>query len=101
LYHVRYASFVGVPTAKGMTWLILDSGAGGVSLISKDQAELFSLDPNGKEQRLKFQAAPGVPINSPVLVTDMIMDGNLGQPFMSQYVITFDLVRGRLRIRKN
>jgi hypothetical protein len=95
------SGFVGVPTSKGMTWLILDSGAGGVSLISKDHAELFGLDPNGKEQRLKFQAAQGVPIDSPVLVTDMIMDGNLGQPFMSQYVITFDLVRGRLWVSKS
>ena len=91
--------FLGVPTPKGMTWLILDSGAGGVSLISKDHAALFGLDPNAKEQRLKFEAAPGVPIDSPVLVTDMIMDGNLGQPFMSQYVMTFDLAHGHLWIR--
>jgi hypothetical protein len=94
------SGFIGVPTAKGMTWLILDSGAGGVSLISKDYAEVFGLDPNAKEQRLKFEAAPGVPIDSPVLLTDMIMDGNLGQPFMSQYVITFDLAQGRLWIAK-
>jgi hypothetical protein len=93
--------FMGVPTKKGMTWLILDSGAGGVSLISKDYAELFGLDPNGKEQRLKYQATPGVQIDSPVLVTDMIMDGNLGQPFMSQYVMTFDLAHGRLWIVSN
>jgi hypothetical protein len=92
------SGFVGVPTAKGMTWLILDSGAGGVSLISKEHAELFGLDPNAKDQRLKFEAAPGVPIDSPVMVTDMIMDGNLGQPFMSQYVITFDLAHERLWI---
>ena len=92
--------FLGVPTSEGMTWLILDSGAGGVSLISKDHAKLFGLDSNSKEQRLKFDAAPGVPIDSPALVTDMIMDGNLGQPFMSQYVITFDLVRGRLWLTK-
>jgi hypothetical protein len=37
-----------------------------------------------------------VPIDSPVLITDMIMDGNLGQPFMSKYVMTFDLINGRL-----
>lgn len=92
--------FLGVPTAKGMTWLILDSGAGGVSLISRDHADLFGLDPNAREQQLKFEAAPGVPIVSPALVTDMIMDGNLGQPFMSQYVITFDLAHGRLWITK-
>jgi hypothetical protein len=88
--------FVGVPTPEGMTWLILDSGAGGVSLISREYAELFGLDPKSKEQRLKYEAAPGVPIDSPVLVTDMIMDGNLGQPFMSQYIMTFDLAKGRL-----
>lgn len=90
------SGFVGVPTAEGMTWLILDSGAGGVSLISKDHARLFGLDPAGKEQRLKYEVAPGLPVDSPVVVTDMIMDGNLGQPFMSMYVITFDLAKGRL-----
>jgi hypothetical protein len=79
-----------------MTWLILDSGAGGVSLISKDHAKLFGLDPEAKEQRFKYEIAPGVPVDSAVVVTDMIMDGNLGQPFMSQYVMTFDLANGRL-----
>ena len=95
------SAFVGVPTRDGMTWLTLDSGAGGVSLISKDHASLFGLDPAGKEQRLTYEAAPGFPIDSPVVVTDMIMDGNLGQPFMSRYVITMDLINGRLWIAKN
>ena len=95
------SAFIGVPTPEGMTWLILDSGAGGVSLISKDHAKLFGLDPERKEQRLKYEVTPGVPIDSPVLVTDMIMDGNLGQPFMSQYVMTFDLANGRLWVSKN
>lgn len=93
--------FLGVPTRAGMTWLTLDSGAGGVSLIAKDYAEIFGLDPNAKNQHLKYNAAPGVPIDSPVVVTDMIMDGNLGQPFMSQYVITFDLANGRLWLAKS
>ena len=92
--------FVGVPTKEGMTWLILDSGAGGVSLISKDHATFFGLEPEGKEQRLKYEVAPGVPIDSPVVVTDMIMDGNLGQPFMSKYIMTFDLAHGRLWVAK-
>lgn len=89
-------AFIGVPVAEGMTWLILDSGAGGVSLISKDHAQIFGLDPSVKEQRLKYEVAPGVPVDSPVLLADMILDGNLGQPFMSRYVITFDLAAGRL-----
>jgi len=92
------SAFVGVPTRQGMTWLILDSGAGGVSLISKDHSSVFGLDPERKEQRFTYEIAPGFPIDSPVVVTDMIMDGNLGQPFMSQYVMTFDLVNGRLWI---
>lgn len=92
------SAFVGVPTREGLTWLILDSGAGGVSLISKDHARLFGLDPERKEQRLTYEVAPHFPIDSPVVVTDMIMDGNLGQPFMSQYVMTFDLLHGRLWI---
>jgi len=93
--------FLGVQTTEGMTWLILDSGAGGVSLIAKDYAKVFGLDPNGKEQRLEYQIAPGVTVDSPVLVTEMIMDGNLGQPFMSQYVMTLDLAHGRLWVSKN
>jgi hypothetical protein len=95
------SAFIGVPTTEGMTWLILDSGAGGVSLISKDHARLFGLDPESKEQRLKYEVAPGVLVDSPVVVTDMIMDGNLGQPFMSQYLMTFDLAKGRLSMKKN
>ena len=95
------SAFVGVPTTEGMTWLILDSGAGGVSLISRDHARLFGLDPQRKEQRLKYEIAPGVPVDSPVLITDMIMDGNLGQPFMKEYVITFDLSKGRMWLAKS
>jgi hypothetical protein len=88
--------FVGVPTSQGLTWLILDSGAGGVSLIAREYAGAFGLDPGGKEQQLEYDIAPGVHVDSPVVVTDMIMDGNLGQPFMSRYVITMDLARSRL-----
>jgi hypothetical protein len=61
---------------------------------------VFRLDPELKEQRLKYEVAPGLPIDSPVVVTDMIMDGNLGQPFMSQYIMTFDLAKGRLWVAK-
>lgn len=89
-------AFVGVPTPRGQTWLILDSGAGGVSLIARDYADAFGLDSAVKQQRLRFDIAPGVRVDSPVLVTDLIMDGNLGQPFMSQYVLTLDIERGRL-----
>ena len=92
--------FMGVKTAEGMTWLVLDSGAGGVSIISKEYAEAFGLDPEVKEQRLKFDLSEEVIVDSPVMVTDMIMDGNLGQPFMSQYIITIDIPNSRLWLKK-
>ena len=93
--------FIAVPTSRGMTWFILDSGAGGVSLVSKDYADVFGLDPARKEKRLQHDIAPGVHVDSPVVVTDLIMDGNLGQPFMSQYVLTLDLRSGRCWIASN
>jgi hypothetical protein len=90
--------FIGIQTSEGMTWLNLDSGAGGVSLISKDYAQAFGLNPEIKEQQLKFNLADNISIDSPVIVTDMIMDGNLGQPFMSKYIMTIDLLNSRIWI---
>ena len=92
------SAFLGVNTPDGMTWLNLDTGAGGVSLISKEYASSFGLDPNKKEQQLNFTLSPDVTIGGPVMVTDMIMDGNLGQPFLAQHVITLDLRKGRMWI---
>jgi hypothetical protein len=69
-----------------------------VSLISREYAEVFGLTQEGSDQTLRFDVAPGVHVDSPVIVTDMIMDGNLGQPFMSHYLLTFDLAQGRLWI---
>jgi hypothetical protein len=95
-----FSVFVGVPVSDGMTWLTLDSGAGGVSIISKEYAPYFGLDPEAKGQQLKFNIGSGITVDSPAMVTDMIMDGNLGQPFISQYVITMDLARGRVWFAK-
>ena len=90
------SAFLGVRTPDGMTWLNIDTGAGGVSLISKEYAPTFGLDPEKKEQHLNFKISPQITIGGPVMVTDMIMDGNLGQPFLAQYVVTLDLKNGRL-----
>jgi hypothetical protein len=92
--------FVGVNTPEGITWLGLDSGAGGVSLIAKEYAHAFGLNPEINEQQLKYEISPGILINSPIIITDMIMDGNLGQPFMSEYIITFDLAQNHLWLKR-
>jgi predicted aspartyl protease len=91
--------FLGVARPEGMTWLTLDTGAGGVSLIAREYARTFGLDPNAKEQRLRFEIADDIAVDSPVIVTDMIMDGNLGQPFLSQHLVTLDLATGRIWIQ--
>ena len=92
------SAFVGVKTPDGLTWLNIDTGAGGVSLISKEYAASFGLDPEEKGQMLDFPIGSSIKIAGPVMVTEMIMDGNLGQPFLAQYVITVDLKNGRLWI---
>ena len=89
------SAFMGIPTREGVAWLNMDTGAGGVTLIAKDQAALFGLDPEKKEQQLSIDAGRGIRLEGAALVTDMIMDGNLGQPFLSRYVITIDLKNGR------
>ena len=74
-------------------------GRGGVSLISKEYAaSVGRLHPAKKGSRSSHQIAPGIVIGGPVFVTDMIMDGNLGQPFLSRHIITLDLLHGRLWI---
>jgi len=74
----------------------MDTGAGGVSLIAKEYASSLGLDPNKKEQQINYRLSPNVAVTGPVFVTDLIMDGNLGQPFLSKYIITFDLKNGRI-----
>ena len=69
--------------------------------LAGNARRVFGLDPAAKDQRLKHLAAPGIPIDSPVMVTDMIMDGNLGQPFLTQYVMTIDLANSRLWLAPN
>ena len=92
------SAFLGVRTPEGMTWLGIDTGAGGVSLISKEYAASFGLVPEKKGQTLDFPIGSNIKIGGPVMVTEMIMDGNLGQPFLAQYVVTLDLKNGRLWI---
>jgi hypothetical protein len=87
---------LGVKTEKGMTWLNLDTGAGGVSIFSKEYAPLFGLGDAEKGQEVNFAIDENIKITGPAMVTEMIMDGNLGQPFLANYVLTLDLKTGRL-----
>lgn len=93
--------YVGVDTAAGRLWMIIDSGAGGVLLIAKDNAVALGLDPNAEgPQPLKFDLAPGVPVEGLAVTPEMMLLGNLGMPFLKDYVVTFDLPGQRLWVKR-
>jgi hypothetical protein len=55
------------------------------------------LDPKGeKTQPARFELVGGVPVEGGFFVKDMIIDGNLGMPFLSRWLVTMDLARSRV-----
>jgi hypothetical protein len=72
-------------------------------LVSKHLAREFGLDPNAQgPQTATLQIAPGVSVTTDRAFTpDMILDGNLGMPFLSRHVVTIDLAAGRVWIKPN
>jgi len=94
--------YVGVDTPQGRLWFILDSGAGGVLLVARDNAEAFGLDPAAEgPQPLRFDLAPGVAVEGPAVTPEMSLLGNLGMPFMRDYQLTIDFPNQRLWVRRN
>lgn len=93
------AASLGVPTPRGMVWFELDTGNGGTLLVSQAYASLFGLDPTTKgPQTADFPVAPGLRAQGRAFTPDMILDGNLGMPFLRDKVLTLDLASGRLWI---
>jgi hypothetical protein len=90
---------VGVPTKQGKVWMELDSGNGGTILVSKPYAALFGLVEKEGPQPIAFELAKGVRVESPdAFAPDMIIDGNIGMPFLKNVVLTMDLESGRVWI---
>ena len=91
------AAVVGVPSRQGSLWMELDSGNGGTILVSKPVAALVGLDSSvAGRQRADFALTDGVRVTSADAFTpDLIMDGNLGMPFLRQWIVTLDLGSGR------
>ncbi|WP_137861666.1 MULTISPECIES: aspartyl protease family protein [unclassified Sphingomonas] len=91
-----------VPTKKGTLWFELDSGNGGTVLVSQPVAELVGMDPKQEgKQPADFEVLGDIRATTPDAFTpDMIMDGNLGMPFLRNWVVTIDLARGLAWIGK-
>lgn len=93
---------VAMPTPEGPVWMELDSGNGGTVLVSKPFARLFGLDPDkDKPQKVDFTLPNGLRVATDMAFTpDMIIDGNIGMPFLKDVVLTMDLRAGRVWISK-
>jgi hypothetical protein len=71
-------------------------------LIARDNAVAFGLDPQAEgPQTLRFEIAPGLPVEGPAVTPEMMLLGNLGMPFMRDYVLTIDFPHQRLWVRRN
>lgn len=95
------AASVGVSTGRGTIWLELDTGNGGTLLVSKPYAALLGLDPDAPgPQAADFEVAPGLRARGPAFAPDLILDGNLGMPFLRDLAVTLDLADERLWIAR-
>jgi len=93
------AASMGVSTSSGMLWFELDTGNGGTLLVSRPYAALFGLGTAIEgPQQADFPVAVGLRATGAAFTPDMILDGNLGMPFLRDKVITLDLQSGRLWI---
>jgi hypothetical protein len=91
-----------VPTPKGIVRFELDSGNGGTLLVSKPYASLFGLDPAAEgPQPVRIPIADGIVAEGLGFVPEMNIDGNLGMPFLKDWIVTLDLDRGRMWLRRN
>jgi hypothetical protein len=89
-----------VPTSKGTLRFELDSGNGGTLLVSKSYATLFGLDPAAEgPQPARIPLADGIAAEGLAFTPEMNIDGNLGMPFLKDWIVTLDLGAGRMWLR--
>ena len=93
---------VEVPTPRGIVRFEIDSGNGGTLLVSKPYAGLFGLDPEAQgPQPVRIEVAPGIVAEGLAFTPGMNIDGNLGMPFLKDWIVTLDLAQGRMWLRRN
>ncbi|MGA9795169.1 MAG: aspartyl protease family protein [Rhizomicrobium sp.] len=89
---------LGVPTAKGIVWMEMDTGNDDTNIpVSKAAATALGLDPDiTTPQPIHVQLAPGIVIDGKAHVVDkLIMDGSIPLKFLKAWAITFDLKHGK------
>jgi hypothetical protein len=95
--------FVEVPTVRGPVRLELDSGNGGTILLAPRLLPLLGLKEvlGGEPQNGHFRVAPGIEASGLIFSPDIVIDGNLGMPFLKDWVVTMDLAQGHVWLRRS
>jgi len=92
---------VQVPSPMGPLGFQLDSGNGGTLLIAKPYAAAFGFEPDKGPRLGSFPIGSGVVASGFVMPAGITLDGNLGMPFLKNYLVTVDLERGRVWLAPN
>ena len=89
-----------VPTAAGRAWMELDTGNLGPVMIGHHVAALLGLDPNERAQQESSFSLGGVArVREPERVSDLIMDGDIGESVLRDWDVTLDLAADRAWIQ--
>lgn len=92
---------VQVPSKVGHLGFELDSGNGGTILVAKPYAAVFGFDPDKGPQQGKLPVGKGIEAEGVIFPAGITLDGNLGMPFLKNYLVTLDLDRGRVWLAPN
>jgi hypothetical protein len=93
--------YILVPSPMGPLAFQLDSGNGGTLLVAKPYAAAFGIDPDKGPRMGELDLGRGVRAEGLVIPADITLDGNLGMPFLKDYLVTLDLAQGRVWLAKN
>jgi hypothetical protein len=90
-----------VPSPMGPLGFQLDSGNGGTLLIAKPYAAAFGFDPDKGPRIDSFPVGKGITASGLIMPAGITLDGNLGMPFLKNYLVTVDLAAGRVWLAPN
>ena len=90
-----------VPSKMGHLGFQIDSGNGGTLLIAKPYAAAFGFDPDKGPKMGSFPIGKGIEASGFVMPAGITLDGNLGMPFLKNYLVTLDLEKGRVWLKPN
>ncbi len=85
-----------VSTSAGQAWMELDIGNLGPILVGAHLAPLLGLSAGDRNrQAAEFALVGGIPVKGAGRVSNLIMDGDVGQDVLGRWDVTLDLRQGR------